>query len=172
MSPTALPKLLLLSELARATNTGVHATGRHHCLSKSNAGGTGPVAQQGSDSTETILVTRLNDSREKPEGLTLTLTLTSTAVECLSDAVVWPSSGSVVSREILAIKLLYGYTEMRSKHRPSGFRAPPFSGIPTRFSHHKCQRRFHCCVPLNLEFVNNIGELYPHTNALIVFETP
>lgn len=98
--------------------------------------------------------------------------MTSTAVECLSDAVVWPSSGSVGSRGIQAIKLLYGYTEMRSKHRPSGFRVSPFSGIPTRLGHHKCQSSFHCCVLLKLELVDVIGELFSHINALIVFETP
>lgn len=172
MSPTALPKLLLLAQSARDANAGVHAKGCHHCLSISNAGGPGPGAQsadrQGSNSTETVVVTRSNDSREKPEGLTLP----SAAVGCLSDAVVWPSSASVGSRGIQAIKLLYGYAEMRSKHRPSGFRASPFSGIPMRFSHRNCQSSFQCCVLLNLELVDIIGELYSHTNALIVFETP
>lgn len=69
MSPTALPKLLLLLS---SENAGVQAKGRHHCLSKSNGGGAGPVAQsadqQGSNSTETVVVTRLNDSRENQKG--------------------------------------------------------------------------------------------------------
>lgn len=74
MSPAALPKLLLLllSESARDTNAGVHAKGRHHCPSKSKAGGAGPVAQsadqQGSNSTETVVVRRLNDSRKNQKG--------------------------------------------------------------------------------------------------------
>lgn len=75
---------------------------------------------------------------------------------------------SVGSRGIQAIKLLYGYAEMRSKHRPSTFRASPSSGIPTRFSHRECQSSFHCCVLPNLELVDIVGGPSSHSNARIV----